>query len=324
MYVESLQRLLTDLLPEAVVREIESGESASHAWRRIEQAGFLDLLLPEDAQGPGLELPQACALFRLLGRHVIPLPLAASWIARRILARHTHPDGPLAVATGRVDEDGRITCPRVPFGAVADHVLVVAEDRLLLVSMASALTTSRLGDARGLALRCVWGEDAVAWRQEHGGKALQAWMAASTAAQIAGALDAVLDMCLAHCNQRRQFGKSIAQFQAVQHQLSVMAEHVLAASMAAELAFGGADSGPAWLASAIAKARTSEASALVCACAHALHGAIGMTEEYALGVYTRRLQEWRMDHGTEGHWHAAIGAQVLGDPRSVADVVTGL
>jgi alkylation response protein AidB-like acyl-CoA dehydrogenase len=58
--------------------------------------------------------------------------------------------------------------------------------------------------------------------------------------------------------------------------------------------------------------------------AHALHGAIGMTEEYALGLYTRRANEWRMDHGTEGHWHAAIGAQVLGDPRSVADVVIGL
>ena len=324
MYVESLQRLLTDLLPDAAVRDIEAGARVTGVWRGIEEAGFLDLLLPEDEDGPGLEMPQVCALFRLLGRQVAPLPLAASWIARRFLPPQTRRNGPLAVAAGRPGVDATITCPRVPFGAVSDHVLVVAEDSLLLLPLSSALTGGPVGDPRGLALRCVWREDAVTWRQEHGGKALQAWMAASTAAQIAGALDAILDMCLAHCNQRRQFGKSIAQFQAVQHQLSVMAEHVLAASMAAELAFSGAQAGPAWLASAIAKARTSEASTLVCACAHALHGAIGMTDEYALGVHTRRLHEWRMDHGNESHWHAAIGAQVLGDPRSVADVVIGL
>ena len=324
MYVESLQRLLSDLLPEAAVRDIEAGAPATDAWRGVEEAGFLDLLLSEDEQGPGLELPQVCALLRLLGRQAVPLPLAASWIARRTLPRGVCPIGPVTVALGRLGDDGRINCPRVPFGAVADHVLIAAGDQLRLVARSQALVGVSVGDRRGLALRCVWGGDAAVWRQDHGGKTLEAWIAASTAAQIAGALDVVLDMCLAHCSQRRQFGKSIAQFQAVQHQLSIMAEHVLAASMAAELAFGGTQSGPSWLASAIAKARTSEASALVCAAAHALHGAIGMTEEYALGLYTRRANEWRMDHGTEGHWHAVIGAQVLGDPRSVADVVIGL
>lgn len=103
-----------------------------------------------------------------------------------------------------------------------------------------------------------------------------------------------------------------------------MAEHVLAASLSAELAFGSASSDPAWLQAAIAKARASEASVLVCATAHAVHGAIGMTDEYALGLYTRRLQEWRMDHGSESHWHAAIGSHVLADSRSVAEVVIGL
>jgi hypothetical protein len=61
MYVESLQRLLSDLLPEAAVRDIEAGAPATDAWRGVEEAGFLDLLLSEDEQGPGLELPRSFA-----------------------------------------------------------------------------------------------------------------------------------------------------------------------------------------------------------------------------------------------------------------------
>jgi len=324
MYAESLHRLLSELLPESAVREIENGAPVAGAWNAIEEAGYLDLLLSEADEGPGLALPELGALFRLLGRRALPLPIASSWVARRTLPRTARPDGPVAVATGRVADDGRVECARVPYGALAGHVLVAADECLLLFASRSASLSVPVGDRRGLAQRCVWSEAQALWRQCDGGAVLQAWMAAATAAQVAGALDTVLEMCLAHCNQRRQFGKTLSQFQAVQHQLSVMAEHVLAASMAAELAFDTVEPNPVWLRAAIAKARTSEASTLVCAAAHALHGAIGMTDEYALGVYTRRVQEWRMDHGNEGHWNAAIGARVLADGRSVAEVVIGL
>jgi len=324
MYAESLHRMLCDLLPQAVVRDIEAGGAAAAPWGAVEDAGFVDLLLPEADDGPGLDLAQIGTLMRLLGRQAVPLPLAAGWVARRMLPRAVHPTGPVAVAAGRVGSDGRVECPRVPYGAVAGHVLIAAGESLLLFESTAASLSIPVGDRRGLALRCAWSEGDALWRQGDGGAALLAWMAAATAAQLAGALDTVLEMCLARCNQRRQFGKNISQFQAVQHQLSVMSEHVLAASMAAELAFDGAQVHPDWLRAAIAKARTSEASTLVCVSAHALHGAIGMTDEYALGLYTRRIQEWRMDHGNEGHWHAAIGARVLADPRSVADVVIGL
>lgn len=324
MYVDSLQRLLTELLPEATIRGIEAGASAHQVCAVLEEAGYLDLLLPEEAHGPGLELGQTGDLFRLLGRMCIPLPLAGSWLAHRILPRNACPPGLIAAAAGYTDGQGRINCPRVPGGALAGHVLVAAGGQLLLVTTASALAREAVGDPRGLATRYAWHQDDVVWRQDHGASVLQAWLPAAAAAQMAGALEVVLDLSLTHCNQRHQFGKSIAQFQAVQHQLSVMAEHVLAASLSAELSFGSTQSDPAWLQAAIAKARASEASILVCATAHALHGAIGMTDEYALGLYTRRLQEWRMDHGNESHWHAAIGSHVLADSRSVADIVIGL
>jgi alkylation response protein AidB-like acyl-CoA dehydrogenase len=66
---------------------------------------------------------------------------------------------------------------------------------------------------------------------------------------------------------------------------------------------------------ACAKARTSEAAVAAAAIAHAVHGAIGVTEEHDLQLYTRRLWAWRLDFGTEAYWAGVIGRRVLGDVR---------
>ncbi len=71
----------------------------------------------------------------------------------------------------------------------------------------------------------------------------------------------------------------------------------------------------------MAKARASEAAPLVADTAHALHGAIGITEEYDLQLYTRRLHEWRMAHGAESHWHRVVGEQVLASAGTLAEFV---
>ncbi|HSV46246.1 MAG TPA: acyl-CoA dehydrogenase family protein, partial [Ramlibacter sp.] len=100
---------------------------------------------------------------------------------------------------------------------------------------------------------------------------------------------------------------AIGKFQAIQHQLSVMAEHVAAARMAAEAGFASDSSRPTVSACAVAKARASEAAQQVASIAHAVHGAIGVTEEYDLQLYTRRLHDWRAAHGSEAHWHRLLG-----------------
>ena len=86
--------------------------------------------------------------------------------------------------------------------------------------------------------------------------------------------------------------------------------------MAAELAFSGAGRVPARLATAIAKARTSMAVPLVASTAHALHGAIGVTEEFDLQLYTRRLHEWRMADGSETYWNSIVGEALLAQPQA--------
>lgn len=135
----------------------------------------------------------------------------------------------------------------------------------------------------------------------------------------------VFDMTMGYANERVQFGKSIGKFQAIQHQLSVMAEHVAAASMAVEAAFNCDTRLPTMAACAVAKARASEAAQLVASIAHAVHGAIGITEEYDLQLFTRRLHEWRMAHGSEAHWYRVLGRLFIQSEQPLAaDFVRGL
>lgn len=127
------------------------------------------------------------------------------------------------------------------------------------------------------------------------------------AAQMAGAMQRVLEMTLQFANDRQQFGRPLGKFQAIQHQLAVMAEQVLAARMAAQIGCGAAVA----LNAAIAKARASEAVVEVAALAHSIHGAIGFTADYDLQLFTRRLHAWRLQAGSESYWHAVLGQAVL-------------
>ena len=96
-----------------------------------------------------------------------------------------------------------------------------------------------------------------------------------------------------------------------QQQLSVMAEHSVAARAAAMLGLAGRGWRVDTLRAAVAKARTGEAAAQVAAIAHAVHGAIGVTEEFDLQMFTRRLHEWRMQYGGESYWSRRLGRALL-------------
>ena len=83
---ESFKRLLTDASTPDVVRQIERGGSAAPLWARIEESGFLDALLPEDAGGAGLSLPDVFPLFVEEGRYAVPVPVAHTMLVRAVMA----------------------------------------------------------------------------------------------------------------------------------------------------------------------------------------------------------------------------------------------
>ncbi len=140
------------------------------------------------------------------------------------------------------------------------------------------------------------------------------WTPALATAKLAGLMDEVLAMTLEWTQTRQQFGKPLAKNQAVQHALAVMATETAAAGAAANLAaLALAHPASASLAVAAAKARASEAAGMVAALAHQLHGAIGVTAEHRLQLFTRALWQWRDRAGSEHRHQARLGAAALAE-----------
>lgn len=128
------------------------------------------------------------------------------------------------------------------------------------------------------------------------------------AALIAGAATRVLQLSLDHVQQRVQFGKPIGSFQAVQHQLAVMAEKTCSARMAAQLVFSSSTHLPQALLTAMAMTVAGEAATTLVSSSHAVHGAIGVTAEYDLQLFTRRLLAWRTSAGSPSYWSQQVAA----------------
>lgn len=322
MFVEAIEDILRDKCTPAVVRAIEGGASPQALWAALADSGFLDLLKPEDDGGAGLPMPELFAVFAVLGRHAVPMPAAQAIAARALVGSGVAlPAGILTLAPAFTrGAAGAIVCPLVPFGTIAEHVLAADGERLLLLD-ASLARRQPVGIHHSQLATLVFEGESAVTPIAGDGAALAPMAAALHAALLAGAMTRVFDMTLQYCNDRVQFGKSLGKFQAVQHQLSVMAEQVAAASMAAEGAFQTAARAPALLPAAIAKARASEAAVYVANTAHALHGAIGVTEEYDLQLLTRRLHEWRMAHGSESYWNRRVGELVLASDATLSEFV---
>jgi acyl-CoA dehydrogenase len=322
MFLEALEKVLADTVTSAAIRQVEAGGSADGLWQPIEAAGFLDLMLPEAHGGAGLPLADLFPILECLGRHGMPLPVAQSMVARALVGgQATLPPGMVTLALQlQRPAGGRWRSPQVPGGQVASHVLV-ADGEALLVLDATSAQREPVGDPRSLVANLSWSEATPLVRMDSGGGQLAPFAAALMAAQLSGAMQRCFDMALVQCNTRVQFGKSIGKFQALQQQLSVMAEHVLAAAIAAEASFRSTGPAPEALAAAVAKSRTSEAVGVVAATAHAVHGAIGMTDEFDLGLITRRLHDWRLAYGAEHVWNLQIGARVLDSDQSLSDLL---
>ena len=318
MFAEAIAAILKTHCTPATVRAIEGGASAQPLTAALEEAGFLELLAPEERGGAGAGWREFHKVVTLCGAHAVPIPLAQT-IAARALIGGEPPTGLITFAPALVrGTDGALQAQHVPGGRVANHVLGALGDALILLPTADAhrLPTGVHGSL-GASFRWNASAGRVLHSQAHAGD-LQSLAAVLHAGLLAGALKRVFDLTMGYANERVQFGKPIGKFQAIQHQLSVMAEHVAAAGMAAEAAFATDAHLPALTACAVAKARASEAAQLVASIAHAVHGAIGITEEYDLQLFTRRLHEWRVADGSEQYWNRELGRLFVGSKEPLA------
>ena len=291
---DAFRRQLAGLVTPAVIRAIESGGTGADLWRSFEESGFVDAMLPESDGGAGIGLAQAFPLLLAAGEYCVPVPFAETMIARGMLAEQgvSPPSGAaIALAPSSVV---------VPGGHLAGYALVNRSGVPTLV------TASPTGDDL-FRVRCSTGieEGDVIATLSPDAEGLLLAAAAVASALMAGAMARVLEMSLRHAGERQQFGRSLGKFQAIQQQLAVLAEQVLSVQVAARGAFVGKTFDPVRVAAA--KCRANEAAVHVCNIAHAIHGAIGATEEFDLQLYTRRIKLWQLAFGSESYWGTRLG-----------------
>ncbi len=139
------------------------------------------------------------------------------------------------------------------------------------------------------------------------GQRLLDWWRVAIATEAAGTMQACLDVTVEYLKQRRQFGRAIGSFQAVQHRLAECAVMVEAARwLAYEAAWHEAPSEAA----ATVAAWAASAAQRVFDETHQLSGAIGFTREHDLHVWSMRLQALRLElDGVRGHRRALATAR---------------
>ncbi|MGI9163566.1 MAG: acyl-CoA dehydrogenase family protein [Mycobacterium sp.] len=304
-------------------------------WHNLQETGLARLSSAPGSEAGPREL--AVALYGL-ARHAAAVPLAetdalAGWLAQ------CHdldlPDGPLTVAIADAHLEGRRikgTAQAVPWARACTTVLAARDrDRLLVGVLDPATTTvhhahNLAGEPRD-AMNFDVPADSLHIAVASTAAELQTRGAWSRCVQIIGVLDAAARLTVEHTRGRQQFGRPLSAFQSVQQSLAEMAGEIERARAAVELAVAAAEehgfgSPHTDCAVTVAKIVVGRAVAPVTTTAHQLHGAIGVTREHPLWLFTLRAQSWVNEFGTTNEFARRLGHRAL-DAEDPWEMVTG-
>ncbi len=313
------------LLSDSAARLFESRDAVT--WDDIDEIGIADVLVPEERGGSGADWDDACAVLQAAGHWQVPLPLAEAMIARKLLAEAELEMAPsrLSIAAntvGTLSGSGRAckfsgTLSSVPWGRDVAHVVTTlsfdGRTHVVVLAVADAIVHRRTNIADeprdDLQFTDASAQAAAAISRE--AQHLFDYAALARIAQIAGALQSALERSIGYALERKQFGRPIGQFQAVQQQLALFGAEVAAATCASRSAAIAASAGEVSFEIAAAKLRANQAIGIATAIAHQVHGAIGFTREYALRRATQRLWSWRSEYGNDRYWSERLGRTVI-------------
>jgi alkylation response protein AidB-like acyl-CoA dehydrogenase len=132
-------------------------------------------------------------------------------------------------------------------------------------------------------------------------------------AQMVGLSQGALDHAVAYTKERQQFGKTIAEFQAVQHQLARAATELEAARLMVYNAARLRDAQQPFLTeAAMCKLFSSEVAERVTSLAVNLHGGYGFVKDYPVEKLYRDAKIGQIYEGTSNMQLQTIAKQVIG------------
>lgn len=302
----------------------ETGEFPSKLWSEADDLGFTTVGLPDGAGDVSGSMVDVATVLMGASSFAAPLPLVEHWLAGWVLTEagvdipKTAPVvlAPSGSATTMTLRDGKLhgTLARVSWARAARWIVALVDDeggRTNVVAIDPGdCEITRGTDITGqpcdnvrvdtAPIRCA--------PSPINRNALASRGALLRAAQIAGALRAVDELTRRYVAEREQFGRPIGRYQAVQiHTVAIaQAYEITTMSVWRAAVACGRQSGS--FEALCAKAVANEQARIAARATHQAHGAMGMTREYPLHTYTRRLAAWGHDYGTEIELHHAIGA----------------
>lgn len=268
-----------------------------HLAEAATEAGLGLALLPEADGGLGATLAEAAVIAWQAGYHAAPLPVVSVLLGPLLPWDDTLIAAPARQATegpgtriALIDAQGLTLFAAEPAFHALDHRPWVQATGPALQRHADPVLASRL-TMKGACL---------------------------TGAAMLGAMRRSLEITIDHANTRKQFGRPLSAFQAIQHRLAEAASELTVAEAALSGALDAADGG--WLRPILwqsAKVQAGRAATIVSAAAHQVLGAIGFTDEHSLHHFSKRLWVWRDDWGRQAVLEAAMGAAAVADARGL-------
>jgi acyl-CoA dehydrogenase len=278
---------------------------------------------------------------------VIESPILAGWLLRRAGIAFPWSNQLPVIAAGsvRLEQAGgrRVLTGTLKSIAWADNattlVVPVRQDEQLLVATLpvdalglppDAANTAGEPVARGVCLDHVYVTELAP-----ADVAFEAAMAAlgmrgalARAVGMGAALQRTAELTINYAGQRVQFGQPIARFQAVQTHLARLASEAQRVAVVVDAAQAALrdDEDPQLDPALIGAARTLAGDAAIVGArtAHQVHGAIGVTMEYPLQRFTRRLWEWEASDGTAATWARRLGADAVTGQLRAWQLITGI
>jgi alkylation response protein AidB-like acyl-CoA dehydrogenase len=139
----------------------------------------------------------------------------------------------------------------------------------------------------------------------------------SIAALSLGIARGALDAAMSYAQQRRQFGKAISEFQAIQFKLATMATELDAAWLLTMRAAQMKDKGQkVTLESAMAKLFASEVACRICDEGVQIHGGYGFIKDYPAEKFYRDVKLCTIGEGTSEIQRMVIARELLGNKPS--------
>jgi alkylation response protein AidB-like acyl-CoA dehydrogenase len=330
--------------PMAEVRRLMETDTAfdDGLWAKLAEQGFTGIVFPENAGGLGLGKVELALLMEEMGRALVPGPYFSTISAAAVVDACGSEEqkqrflGPVCAGTARaalavvergplVEGGGTLTGEKLFVGdaAVADYIVATTQTGVFVVEKSAV--GSSIAPMKGLDLtRKIYAVSfentpAVALVNPAGlGRALDLATAA-LAAELTGGMQRVLDLSVEYAKARKQFGKPIGQFQAIQHQLADSYLEVESARSAAYYAAWALEEGTpdASTAVSIAKMYASDAARNAGNRGIQVHGGMGFTWENDIHLYYRRFKASETALG-DATYHRERIARLVIDRAAVA------